>query len=116
METENFIAKIRVVPGAGKESEASSFSIDKFTDHSLATIAGVINRTITSLDSQLVAQRENAIIEFKEIELTFGIDFEAGTNIPILGPIFGTQVKTGTTFQVTITLQSKAQKEQRPLP
>lgn len=105
---QNMLIKVQVIPSGDLIHQASPLAPEKLTDDKLDSIAHVINRAVNVMQEQIDFSMSESSLVLSEIEFTFGIDFEAKSSIPIVGPIVGIGVQAGATFQVHIKLERQA--------
>lgn len=106
--SQEFIAKIRVIPPPGLENEVAGQRPQDLSNEDLNRIADVVNRAVATLQQKLQATAqsgESGNLSLSELQLTFGIDLEGETKIPIIGPLLQVGFKAGATFQIQIKLE-----------
>lgn len=97
--------KIQTVTTGPTSGDVSARGSEKLTVRNVENITNVINATVISLQEKVNIKEEKDGLKLDTVELSFGIDLEFETGIPIIGPIFGARAKSGATFQVQITLK-----------
>jgi len=100
-----FVAKVSVVPEPGAASHVAAAAPASLSESDLQNISAVVSESVQALQNSFanVAPHPTGFCP-SEIELKFGIDLEAQSKIPIIGPLLGVGIKAGATFQVTIKL------------
>jgi len=106
--SEAFDAKILVIPPGGTGLIAD-VAPEQFRPPDVDKIAQITNQIVVQLQTNLLpAAQAEGRLALSEIELMFGIDFEAEAGgefkIPLIGPAIRGGVKGGATFEVHIKL------------
>lgn len=104
-------ARIRVV-SSDETGQIADTTPAKFREPDLDKITSITNQFVVHLQNNLtVASQENPTsnsLSLSEVELTFGIDFEAegsaDIRIPLIGPVVRGGIRGGATFEVHIKL------------
>lgn len=104
--TQNVIGKVQVI---SSDSDEVGIKFPKaLTKEGLENLANAINSTVLILQENIVAKNSDPdSLPLSEVELTFGVDLEAQTNIPIFGPLVNVGFKSATTFQVRVKLSKE---------
>jgi hypothetical protein len=103
---EHFEAMVRVVK-VNNSGQIASGAPEDFLNKDVDKISGVVNHIVVNLQNNLKVDAEkhdSKVLALSEVELAFGIDFEAKTKLPIIGPILGIGVSAGATFQAHVKL------------
>jgi hypothetical protein len=105
---ELFEAKVLVVPPGGTGLIAD-VSPEQFRTPDIEKIAQITNQFVIQMQSNIFSrtqEEERGGLALSELELTFGIDFEAEAGaeikIPLIGPAMRGGVRGGATFEVHI--------------
>lgn len=103
---ESLEAKVRVVR-TNKTGEVAGGSPEALEKADVDKIANIVNQVVVNFHENLevgIEHIDHSRFGLSEVDITFGIDFEAKTKIPIIGPLLGIGVSAGATFQVHVKL------------